>query len=180
MHLTEINEVIKASPAIQIQSKITHLQRRAWNVLLANAYNELPNKDIHRVSVAELAKSLGFNSHNEDYLKETLEALVDLHSQVECFRQGQKGKMGRCRTSGIRRDRKRHLHVWFCTASATETLQPSYLHETQPPLAKPVHQPIRPRLVGSLFRLLRYCPKSRRNAVHSHRKIQRTHGTRKG
>ena len=77
MHLAEINEVIKASPAIQIQSKITHLQRRAWNVLLANAYNELPNKDIHRVSVAELAKKLGFNSHNEDYLKETLEALVD-------------------------------------------------------------------------------------------------------
>ena len=40
MYLAEINEVIKASPAIQIQSKITHLQRRAWNVLLANAYNE--------------------------------------------------------------------------------------------------------------------------------------------
>ena len=58
MHLAEINEVIKASPAIQIQSKITHLQRRAWNVLLANAYNELPNKDIHRVSVTELAKNL--------------------------------------------------------------------------------------------------------------------------
>ena len=77
MHLAEINEVIKASPAIQIESKITHLQRRAWNVLLANAYNELPNKDVHRVSVAELAKKLGFNSHNEDYLKETLEALVD-------------------------------------------------------------------------------------------------------
>ena len=77
MHLAEINEVIKASPAIQIESKITHLQRRAWNVLLANAYNELPNKDIHRVSVPELAKKLGFNSHNEDYLKETLEALVD-------------------------------------------------------------------------------------------------------
>ena len=77
MHLAEIDEVIKASPAIQIESQITHLQRRAWNVLLANAYNELPNKDIHRVSVAELAKKLGFNSHNEDYLKETLEALVD-------------------------------------------------------------------------------------------------------
>ena len=30
MHLAEINEVIKASPAIQIESKITHLQRRAW------------------------------------------------------------------------------------------------------------------------------------------------------
>ncbi len=77
MHLAEINEVIKASPAIQIQSKITHLQRRAWNVLLANAYNELPNTNIHRVSIAELARKLGFNSHNEEYLKETLEALVD-------------------------------------------------------------------------------------------------------
>jgi len=77
MLLAEINEVIKASPAIQIQSKITHLQRRAWNVLLANAYNELPNTDIYSVSVAELSRKLGFNSHNEDYLKETLEALVD-------------------------------------------------------------------------------------------------------
>ena len=75
MHLAEINEVIKASPAIQIQSKVTHLQRRAWNVLLANAYNELPNNDIHRVSVAELARKLGFNSHNEDHLKETLNHL---------------------------------------------------------------------------------------------------------
>ena len=77
MNLLERDEFIKASPAIQIQSKITHLQRRVWNVLLANAYDDLPNQDIHRVSVAELAKSLGFNSHNEDYLKETLEALVD-------------------------------------------------------------------------------------------------------
>ena len=77
MNLATINEVIKASPAIQIQSKMTLLQRRAWNVLLANAYNELLDKDIHTISMAELAKKLGFDSHNEDYLKETLEALVD-------------------------------------------------------------------------------------------------------
>ena len=77
MKLAEINEVIKASPAIQIQSKISLLQRRTWNVLLANAYNELPYKDMHRVSIAELSKKLGFKSNNQDYLKETLEALVD-------------------------------------------------------------------------------------------------------
>ena len=46
MNLAKINEVIKASPAIQIQSRISLLQRRAWNVLLANAYSELPDKDI--------------------------------------------------------------------------------------------------------------------------------------
>ena len=77
MNLAERNELIKASPAIQVQSKMTLLQRRAWNVLLANAYDELPNTDIYRVSVAELAAKLGFNSKNENYLKEILEALVD-------------------------------------------------------------------------------------------------------
>ena len=77
MHLAKIEEVIKASPAIQIQSKITHLQRRAWNVLLANAYNELPDRDIHTVSMAELAAKLGYESKNDEYLKGTLEALVD-------------------------------------------------------------------------------------------------------
>ena len=77
MNLTRRDEFIKASPAIQVQSKMTLLQRRAWNVLLANAYDDLPNTDIYRVSVAELAAKLGFNSKNENYLKEILEALVD-------------------------------------------------------------------------------------------------------
>jgi len=77
MLLADIKEVIKASPAIQIQNRITHLQRRAWNVLLANAYNELPDKEIHTVSVAELATKLGFDSHNHDHLKVTLKSLVD-------------------------------------------------------------------------------------------------------
>ena len=75
MNLAKINEVIKASPAIQIQSKVSLLQRRAWNVLLANAYNELPDKDIHTVSMTELAAKLGFDSGNREYLKEVLQAL---------------------------------------------------------------------------------------------------------
>ena len=77
MNLATINEVIKASPAIQVQSKMTLLQRRAWNVLLANAYNELPNKDIHCVSMVELAAKLGFGEGNQAYLKEILKSLVD-------------------------------------------------------------------------------------------------------
>jgi hypothetical protein len=34
-------EVIKASAAVQVQNKMTLLQRRAWNILLAHAYDEL-------------------------------------------------------------------------------------------------------------------------------------------
>ena len=77
MNLAEINEVIKASPAIQIQSRITLLQRRAWNVLLANAYNELPNREIHSVSVVELAAKLSFDSKNHEHLKDVLKSIVD-------------------------------------------------------------------------------------------------------
>ena len=95
MILANINEVIKASPAIQIQSRITHLQRRAWNVLLANAYNELQNKEIHTVSVAELAAKLGFDSHNHDHLKVTLKSLVDCTVEWEYPRQEQQRSVGR-------------------------------------------------------------------------------------
>jgi len=69
-------EVVKSSGAIQIENNITLLQRRAWNILLANAYDELPTKSQHQIHVIELMRSLEFHSKNEDYLKEALKALV--------------------------------------------------------------------------------------------------------
>ena len=94
MHLAEINEVIKASPAIQIQSKISLLQRRAWNVLLANAYNELPTADIHRVSVVELAAKLGYASNDIEHLKETLEALGSCQVKWNLLNKDKKERWG--------------------------------------------------------------------------------------
>lgn len=76
MNLMNLSEVIKPSPAIHIQNKLTLLQRRAWNVLLANAYNELPNRDIHTINITELAAKIGVQN-NQTYLKEALESLVD-------------------------------------------------------------------------------------------------------
>ena len=49
-------EVIKHSAAVQIQNNITLLQRRAWNVLLANAYDELPTEEEHRIAIRDLVK----------------------------------------------------------------------------------------------------------------------------
>lgn len=69
-------EVIKHSAAIHIQNNITLLQRRAWNVLLANAYDELPVQEHHRIRIHDLVRALEFDSKNEEYLKEALEALV--------------------------------------------------------------------------------------------------------
>ena len=121
MNLTRRDEFIKASPAIQVQSKMTLLQRRAWNVLLANAYDDLPNTDIYRVSVAELAAKLGFNSKNETYLKEILEALVDCKVKWNVLDKGQRRRMGHCGATGIRRYKKRCLHLRVCTTPPLET-----------------------------------------------------------
>ena len=46
-------------------------------MLLANAYNELPDKDIHSVSIVELAAKLRFGDGNQEYLKEMLKSIVD-------------------------------------------------------------------------------------------------------
>jgi hypothetical protein len=70
------SEVIKHSAAIHMQNNITLLQRRAWNALLANAYDDLPIKERHAMKVKDLMVILEFESHNEDYLKEALRALI--------------------------------------------------------------------------------------------------------
>src|SRR2546428_7890490 len=69
-------EVIKASAAVQIQNNMTLLQRRAWNILLAHAYDELPTEEWRHIGVHDLMQVLEFHSKNEDYLKDALEALV--------------------------------------------------------------------------------------------------------
>jgi hypothetical protein len=76
MNMKGKKEVIKHSAAIQIQNNITLLQRRAWNVLLANAYDELPTAEEHCIDVQDLMQALEFYSKNDKYLKEALRALV--------------------------------------------------------------------------------------------------------
>jgi hypothetical protein len=69
-------EVIKASGAIHIQNTISLLQRRAWTVLLANAYDELPVKERHAITIKELADVLEYHSHDRNHVKSALRSLV--------------------------------------------------------------------------------------------------------
>jgi hypothetical protein len=71
-------EAIKHSAAIHVENNMTLLQRRAWNVLLYNAYNFLPTQESYQISVRTLCDILDFNSNNAEYLKEALRALVGL------------------------------------------------------------------------------------------------------
>ena len=69
-------EVIKSSAAIHTQNNTTLLQRRAWNVLLANAYDELPEQEVHYIPIADIENKLQIGANNEEYLKESLLALM--------------------------------------------------------------------------------------------------------
>lgn len=72
-------QVIKHSSAIQIGSKdeITLVQRKAYNVLLACAYDDLPKKSTHRMPVSDLCRYLNFDSNNTKHLKDALRGLVN-------------------------------------------------------------------------------------------------------
>lgn len=73
--LLKKKEVIKHSATIQIPNEITLLQRKAWNALLANAFDDLGKKDAYQVSIYDLAQVLEFDSNNIEYLKEALRIL---------------------------------------------------------------------------------------------------------
>ena len=73
----EKQEVKKDSASIQIENNITLLQRKAWNVMLWYAYDDLPTKAIHEISVQQIMRLIGYDSKNDEYLKEALEALSE-------------------------------------------------------------------------------------------------------
>lgn len=75
--MSKKKEVIKHKGAIAIENKISFLERKVWNVLLANAYYDLPNKSVFDIPLNDLAKSLEFDSNNLDYLKKALRKLGD-------------------------------------------------------------------------------------------------------
>ncbi len=69
-------EVIKHSSSIQISNKINLLQRRSWNILLANAFDSLETKDEYEISIKELCFILKYNSNNDLHIKKLLKSLV--------------------------------------------------------------------------------------------------------
>ena len=69
--------VIKHSAAVQISNSINLLQRRAWNVLLANAYYDLPEREVFEVDYDEYMQVLGINKRrNRRYVEEYLGGLI--------------------------------------------------------------------------------------------------------
>jgi hypothetical protein len=76
----EILEIKKHVGAIHMKGGLSLLQRKAVNVLLLRAYDELPDDSVkeHTIRLSDLADTVGFNSNDHELLKATLSALVDV------------------------------------------------------------------------------------------------------
>ncbi|MBP9777553.1 MAG: replication initiation protein [Rickettsiaceae bacterium] len=62
--------------AVHCSNNMSLLQRKAANVLLANAYNDLPYKNEFQIDIKTLCILMGFNSKNMSKLRESLKALT--------------------------------------------------------------------------------------------------------
>ena len=71
----------KHSAAIQLHNTLTLLQRKTWNVLLWQAYHELPTQEIHTIPFPQLMQLVGYDSKDAAYLKEATVAMM--HCIVE-------------------------------------------------------------------------------------------------
>ena len=76
MALSGKREIIKHSSAIQTTGEASLLERKAWNILLLNAFDELKNKDAFEITVKDLSRWLRFNSNDHELLKSAIRNLV--------------------------------------------------------------------------------------------------------
>lgn len=76
--------VIKSSPVIQMTNTVSLFQRKAWNILIAEAYEEMKcSERIFKIDLDKFMFSLGVSSsttgydtsRNDDYVKQSLEVL---------------------------------------------------------------------------------------------------------
>ena len=76
MNPKDEKNIVKHSATIQISNNITLLQRKAWNVLLATAYNNLQNTNKHQINLHDFMRLLDYDSKNISHLKNILRGLV--------------------------------------------------------------------------------------------------------
>ena len=70
------DNLIKNSAIIAISNKITLLQRKLFNFLIAHAYLDLDQKESFEINISDLKIRLWFDSKNMAYLKESIKWLM--------------------------------------------------------------------------------------------------------
>ncbi len=92
--MTQKKEVIKHSAAVQISNKMTLTQRKSWNVLLTNAFDDLRKQDIFEISVETLKALIEYKRHDKESLNECLEALSTIYVKWNILEKDKQNEWG--------------------------------------------------------------------------------------
>ncbi len=70
------NTLKKHTALIHSSNPLTLIQRKVANALLAHAYHELMDEEVHTIAIADLCRLIDFSSHNQALLKDALKTLM--------------------------------------------------------------------------------------------------------
>lgn len=85
----EPRELRKAVEAIHISStRLTLLQKKVFNNLVYYAFHDLSTKETHQVALDKLAKEVGFDSKNIEFLKNSIRALNKTQVEFNVLKHG--------------------------------------------------------------------------------------------
>lgn len=82
------NDLRKASGALQIEHKVTINEQRVWNILLANAYSNLPYKKEFSVNMREIMHYFEYEDYT--HIQESIKALVGTVVEYNLFEKDKK------------------------------------------------------------------------------------------
>jgi hypothetical protein len=74
--MLERRDVIKHSAAVHITNKPTLVGRQIWNICVGKARPHMGKRETHEIKLSEIMDCLGWGGHNQDYVKDSLRALV--------------------------------------------------------------------------------------------------------
>ncbi len=123
MNNTINDNLIKNSAVVAISNKISLLQRKIFNFLIAFAYVNLQTKESFTVDIKYLKLLVWFNSKNLSYLKESLRELLSTVVEFNLLWKDKESWSATTLLSSV------EFHEWMCTYSFS------------PVLRKKLHQP---------------------------------------
>lgn len=92
----DTRKIIKKNvEAIHISTKLNLLERKLFNALLYNAYENMLGEDVHTITVQKLTELIDFDSNNTKHLEKALKNLVDTSISWDFLKENQKGRKTR-------------------------------------------------------------------------------------
>ena len=84
------HEILKPSATIHIEHRISMAEQQIWNKLFQNAFRDMREDGIFKISVKEMVSIFPYEHKNTDHLKKCLKSLVETSLEFNVFEKEKK------------------------------------------------------------------------------------------